>query len=148
MTAKPLIPVVDLVRHYHEFKSLRTDDRLALGNYHSQKSRLKLADNYLANPCPLIEMFRESVDQFSEYNNPDEPFVGANRSEPPTNSTVEEITSGPKAAAYLARNQRYLSIKNLGDYEYVDRGFSPRGRPARRRRRWRTALTIRTSRAP
>ena len=125
MTAKPLIPVVDLVRHYHEFKSVRADERLALGNYHSQKSRLKLADNYLANPRPLIEMFRESVEQFSAYNNPDEPLVGENRSEEPTISTVEEITSGPKAAAYLARNQRYLSIKNLGDYEYVDREVLP-----------------------
>lgn len=42
--------MVDLVRHYHEFKSVRADDMLVLGNYRSQKSRLKLADSDLADP--------------------------------------------------------------------------------------------------
>jgi hypothetical protein len=125
MTTKPLIPMVDLVRHYREFKSVRVDGRLEVGNYHSQESRLRLADRYLADPSTLISMFRESVSQFREYNNPDESFVGEKRSAPSTVSAVEQITTGPRAAAYLARSQRHLSIENLGEYEYVDREVVP-----------------------
>ena len=117
--------MVDLVRHYREFKSVRTGGRLQVGNYHSQESRLRLADRYLADPSTLINMFRESVSQFREYNNPDESFVGEKRSAPSTVPVVEQITTGPKAAAYLARNQRHLSIDNLGEYEYIDREVVP-----------------------
>lgn len=125
MTGKTLIPMVDLVRHYREFKSVRAGGRLEVCSYNSQKSRLRLADRYLADPSPLIDMFRESVSQFREYSNPDESFIGEKRAEPSTVSAVEQITTGPKAAAYLARNQRHLSIENLGEYEYVDREVVP-----------------------
>jgi hypothetical protein len=59
MTGKPLIPMVDLVRHYREFKSVRMGDRLEVGQYHSQESRLRLVDRYLADPSTLISMFRK-----------------------------------------------------------------------------------------
>ena len=125
MTTKPPIPMVDLVRHYHEFKSVRVGGKLKVGNFHSQESRLRLADSYLTDASPLIGMFRESVNQFREYNNPDESFIGKKRLEPSTISAVEQITTGPKAAAYLAKYQRHLSIENLGEYEYVDREVVP-----------------------
>ena len=127
VTDRPLIPLVELVRHYREFKSRRVDGVLVPGTYRSQKARVQLAESYLENPSALTAKFFGSVDGFSSYANTAESFVGAKRTVPAEVATVHEITNGPKAAAYLARtlSNRKLMIPGLGTYSYVDREIVP-----------------------
>jgi hypothetical protein len=124
---KPPIPLVELVKHYREFKSRRVDGALMPGRYRSQAARLKLAQSYIGNPGELIGKFIRSVDAFSAYRNIQESMTGVSRADPAEVATVDEITSGPKAAAYLARKlpDRMLRIEGLGDYAYVDREIVP-----------------------
>jgi hypothetical protein len=127
VTEKPSIPLVELVKHYREFKSKRVDGTLVPGPYRSQKARVQLADSYIAHPDELIGKFVRSVNAFSSYVNVDESFIGGNRTDPDEVTDIDEITTGPKAAAYLewALPDRTLRIEELGDYTYVGREIVP-----------------------
>jgi hypothetical protein len=133
MTGKPLIPLVELVTHYREFKSQRSDGVLAPGLYRSQEARLKLAESYIRDPSRLVGKFSRSRAAFSRYGNIDEEFIGPKRTDPAAITDIEGISSGPHAAAYLARTlpSRMLRIKGLGDYTYVDREIVPARTTAR-----------------
>jgi hypothetical protein len=127
VTDRPPIPLVELVRHYREFKSRRVDGVLVPGPYRSHKARVQLAEAYLENPTALTAKFFGSVDGFSSYANTAESLIGAKRTDPAEVAAVDEITTGPKAAAYLARTlpNRKLTIPGLGAYSYVDREIVP-----------------------
>jgi hypothetical protein len=129
MTERPPIPLVELVRHYHEFKTKRyTDGRLVSGPYRSQKERVVLAQQYVDDPHRLVERFVRSVTAFGAYANPDESLIGGRTklSALDTSSidTVEVVVNGPTAAAYVKRKND-IHIEGLGDYTYVDREVVP-----------------------
>jgi hypothetical protein len=127
VTEKPLIPLIELVTHYREFKSKRTDGVLEPAPYRKQEDRLKLAESYGRDPSPLAEKFSRSVAAFSGYSNVDEALIGRTRTDPASITDVSQITSGPKAAAYLERTlpNGILDVDGLGEYAYVDREIVP-----------------------
>jgi hypothetical protein len=116
MNERPPIPLVELVQHYREFKSTRVDGKLVPGRYRAQKARVELATHYVADSTELTNMFFRSVERFGSYSNISESFVGRKRTDPADVADIEEITTGPKAAAFLARRMpgRYLQIGGLG----------------------------------
>lgn len=127
MRERPPIPLVELVRHYREFKSKRDPTgHLLPGLYRSQGARKQLAGrpDY---PEELVGKFLRSVEAFSTYANVGEPFIGPNREDSTDVKSVDRIVNGPTAAAYLARvlPDRQLNIEGLGDYIYVDREVRP-----------------------
>ncbi len=127
MSDRPPIPLVTLALHYREFKSKRDRHGLQVGPYRSQAERVALAYTYLENPDLLVDMFVRSTEEFSSYENVDESFIGSKRSDPPAVSMVSEITSGPKAASYLARTLpgQTLEIEGANTYVYIDREIVP-----------------------
>lgn len=86
VSEKPPIPWVELVEHYHEFKSG--------GPYGTQEARLRLAYSYIDHPERLSRQFFRSVDKFGPYTNVSESFVGGTRTDPQEVGTIEEISTG------------------------------------------------------
>jgi len=128
VTERPLIPLVELVKHYREFKSRRDGNGVLVpGPYRAQGARVNLAQSYIDNPEELASKFFRSVKEFSSYENVAESLIGTKRTDPNDVTTIEQILSGPKAAAYLARTlpDRKLTIEGLGTYVYVDREIVP-----------------------
>ena len=127
VTEKPLIPLVELVKHYPEFKSRRTGGVLVRAPYRRQEARIQLAERYLDDPTELTDKFFRSVDAFGCYANVRESLIGAKRTNPAEVASIDDITSGPKAAAYLGRTlaSRKLTVGGLGKYAYVDREIVP-----------------------
>jgi len=128
VTERPLIPLVELVKHYREFKSRRDGNGVLVpGPYRAQEARVHLAQSYIEHPEELASKFFRSVKEFSSYENLAESLIGTKRTDPNDVTTIEQILSGPKAAAYLARTlpDRKLTIEGLGTYVYVDREIVP-----------------------
>jgi hypothetical protein len=125
MSGKPPIPLVELVAHYRQFSS-KNDAAGARGRYRTQAARKELAEHYVANPSELPAMFERSTRTFATYSNIAESFVGNTRKEKIV-TRVDEITTGPKAAAYMARalHGRTFHIDDLGEYVYIDREVRP-----------------------
>jgi hypothetical protein len=70
VTERPLIPLVELVKHYREFKSKRDGNGVLVpGPYRAQGARVKLAQSYIDNPEELTSKFFRSVKEFSSYEN-------------------------------------------------------------------------------
>lgn len=126
MSERPPIPLVELVRHYREFKSKRDPASVLVhGPYHSQAARKKLTERP-AYPDELAGKLFRSVHEFSTYSNVGEPFIGSTRGDPTDVADIEQIVNGPKAAAYLAQPPgRKLTIEGVGNYIYVDREVEP-----------------------
>lgn len=136
VSERPPIPLVELVRHYREFKSKRdANGHLVPGPYRSQADRVRLAEGYLDDTEQLVGSFVRSVHAFSCYRNVDESFIGTKRPGPAEVTGIEEIVNGPTAATYLARAlpERKLTIEGLGDYAYIDREIVPARTTAGRR---------------
>jgi hypothetical protein len=125
VSGKPPIPLVELVEHYRQFSSKR-DASGARGRYRTQAARKELAEHYVANTAELAAMFERSVRTFATYSNIAESFTGTTRKEQ-TVTRIDEITTGPKAAAYMARalGGRTFRIDELGEYVYIDREVRP-----------------------
>ena len=125
VTGKPPIPLVELIEHYRQFSSKKTASG-ARGRYRTQEARKELAEHYVANPHELPAMFERSAHKFATYSNVAESFVGNTRKEQ-TVARIDEITTGPKAAAYMARalGGRTFDIHDLGEYAYIDREVRP-----------------------
>src|SRR5262245_16979674 len=77
VSERPLIPLVELVKHYRDFKSTRDGNGVLVpGPYRGQAARVQLAQSYIDNPDELTSKFVRSVKEFSSYDNLDEAFIG------------------------------------------------------------------------
>jgi hypothetical protein len=98
VSERPPIPLVELVRHYREFKSRRdANGHLVPGPYRSQADRVRLAEGYLDDTERLVGSSVRSDYAFSSYRNIGESFIGTKRTCPAEVTGIDQIVNGPTA---------------------------------------------------